>query len=79
MAKTPEAAEQAADKQEAPAKAADTQAVISLQDFCMRLSERERRVTLIGGFEATEIKAGNLHDTAGAYQARFTAFINRPA
>lgn len=52
---------------------------LSLHDFCIRLSTKERRVELIAGFEADERKANRLKDTESAYAARFQAFIKRPA
>jgi hypothetical protein len=52
---------------------------ISLKEFCIRLSETEKRVELIGGFEADERRQGRLNDTASNYTGRFQAFVSRPA
>lgn len=52
---------------------------LSLNEFCMRLSERDRRVALLGAFEFSERTSGRLQDTEAAYQARFKAFSNKPA
>lgn len=52
---------------------------LALDEFCARLSENEKRYTLIAGFHSGEIKARRLRDTASAYEARFAAFINQPA
>lgn len=51
---------------------------LTLQEFCIRLSADDRRVELIGAFEATERRAGRQKDTAEAYAARYKAFINKP-
>ncbi len=53
--------------------------VISLTEFCIRLSETEKRVELIGGFEADERRNGRKNDTAAAFAARFSEFVSRPA
>ncbi|QNJ57323.1 hypothetical protein Dolphis_16 [Pseudomonas phage Dolphis] len=51
---------------------------LTLTEFCRRLSERVRRVELIGAFEFVEKRAGHHRDTEAAYQGRFDAFINKP-
>ena len=51
---------------------------LTLTEFCIRLSERDRRVALIGGFEFEEKNAGRSRDTEANYLARFEAFINKP-
>lgn len=53
--------------------------VLTLQEFCTRLSESDRRVNLIGAFEFNERSTSKLHDTEDAYRARYNAFLNRPA
>lgn len=70
MAKTPAVAAK-------PVESAGTP--LTLTEFCMRLSERERRVALIGGFEASEKRAGRVKDTESAYHARYVEFTNKPA
>ena len=52
---------------------------LTLTEFCRRLSESERRVALIGGFEFSEKAKGRLKDTEASYKARFAEFINQPA
>lgn len=54
-------------------------AVISLTEFCIRLSETEKRVELIGGFEADERRNGRRNDSAEAFAVRFSEFVSRPA
>jgi hypothetical protein len=52
---------------------------LPLHDFCLRLSETEERVELIGGFEADERFNGRKKDTAENFAARFHAFVSKPA
>lgn len=51
---------------------------LSINEFCTRLSETVIRPELIGAFAFSERAAGNLRDTADAYQARYEAFVNKP-
>jgi len=51
---------------------------LTLQEFCMRLSNVDGRVELIGGFHHVEQSAGHLKDTEEAFRARFDAFANAP-
>lgn len=51
---------------------------LALNEFCRRLSERERRYTLISGFHHAMTKAGRLSDTAENYSAAFADFTKRP-
>jgi len=53
-------------------------AVMSISDFCTRLSETVSRPELIGAFAHVEQKAQRVSDTAANYRARFDAFINKP-
>jgi len=62
----------------APAEGAGS-ALLTLTEFCTRLSETNRRVPLIGAFEFTEKSAGRVKDTEAAYKERFEAFVNKPA
>lgn len=68
-------------KSETVAKAAPEPASepLSLNEFCMRLSSKDKRVELIGGFEYSERVAGRLSDTAENYAARYAQFLNQPA
>lgn len=52
---------------------------LSLNEFCIRLSTKDKRVELIGGFEHSERVAGRLSDTAENYTARYAQFLNQPA
>lgn len=64
------------DSIEAPALPADE---ITLTEFCVRASQRDRRVELLGGFHAAETRAGRVKDTEEAFAARLTAFATQPA
>ncbi len=57
----------------------DVPSVISLDEYCIQLSQVNPRVELISGFHATEVAAGHARDTADAFAARFDIFINQPA
>lgn len=70
------ASQTAAAKPDAPS---ETSQQLTLTEFCIRLSQHDKRVVLIGGFEATERKAGRIKDSEAAYQARFAEFTNKPA
>lgn len=52
---------------------------LTLDEFCIRLSQVDRRVELIGGFHSVEILAGHFKDFESTYKSRFTAFVNKPA
>jgi hypothetical protein len=52
--------------------------VLSIHDYCARLSETVQRPELINGFASSERKAGHNSDTAASFRARFDAFINQP-
>lgn len=52
---------------------------LSLNQFCMRLSETDQRVALMGAFEFSERAAGRMYDTEVAYRARYAEFIKKPA
>lgn len=52
---------------------------LSLNEFCIRLSTKDKRVEMIGGFEHSERVAGRLSDTAENYAARYAKFLNQPA
>jgi len=51
---------------------------LTLTEFCTRLSARDRRVELIGGFHASQRAAERHKDTEAAYQAAFDAFATQP-
>lgn len=52
---------------------------LTLQEYCLRLSTRDRRVELIAGFHHEESAAGQLKDSETAFQARFNAYCTQPA
>jgi hypothetical protein len=52
--------------------------ILSLNDFCARLSETVKATELIGGFAYSERVAGRLRDTAEAFKQRYDEFINKP-
>jgi len=62
--------------QAAPAQKSEP---LSLNEFCIRLSAKDKRVELIGGFEHSERVAGRMTDTAENYSERYTKFLNQPA
>lgn len=71
-------------KDNSPAKPVVQQAAqkdfpLSLDEFCARLSQTDRRVEMIGAFNAAEKAAGRVKDTEQAFNARYVAFINQPA
>lgn len=51
---------------------------LSLDDFCIRLSETVRRPTLIGGFNADQKAGGFLAGTEAEFRARYEEFVNKP-
>ena len=63
----------------APAQPIEGSFALTLNEFCQQLSKSDRRVSLIGGFHATEKAAGRNKDTAANYQSRFESFIKQPA
>ncbi len=52
---------------------------LTIEEFCARLSIADKRVELIGGFHATEVRAGRVKDSEAAFQGRFEKFANQPA
>lgn len=75
MAKAETSAPSQAAEQDAGAPAP---ALLSLTDFCIRLSESVRRPELIGAFEFSERTAGRVKATAKVFQVRFEEFANKP-
>lgn len=51
---------------------------LSLDEFCTRLSQNDKRVELIGGFHASEKAAQNLNDTEANYMKRLDEFAKKP-
>ena len=52
---------------------------LSLEEFCTRLSVTDKRVELIGAFAHEETRAGRTKGLASEYEARFRAFVTKPA
>lgn len=52
---------------------------VTLDNFCIALSARDRRVELIGAFHFDQRAAQQLFDTPANYQKRFDAFATQPA
>jgi len=57
---------------------AEARAEVTLEEFCVRLSSKDRRVELLSAFHFDETRAGRFKDAESAYQARFEAFVNKP-
>lgn len=51
---------------------------LTLDEFCLQLSNTDKRVESIGAFHATEKASGRVKDTAPAYSERFNAFLTKP-
>lgn len=52
---------------------------LTLDEFCIRLSARDKRVEMIGGFNHAEKQAGRIKDREAAFSERYAAFQNQPA
>jgi hypothetical protein len=52
---------------------------VTLEEFCIRLSKSDKRVEMIGGFNASETAAGHVKDTEASFRARYDQFCNKPA
>ena len=70
MASKPEVAPEATEIVETPS--------MTLDEFCLRLSETVRSPELIAGFHHVERAAGRLRGTFDEYSTRFDAFRNQP-
>lgn len=57
---------------------ADPVVLVSVDEFCARLSATIRRPELINGFAHSERAAGRANDTESGFRARYSAFINQP-
>ncbi len=56
----------------APAEIPET-----LDEFCVRLSLKDKRVHMIGAFHHSERRAGHARDTGSNFEARYVAFCNK--
>lgn len=52
---------------------------LTLEEFCTSLSSTDRRVEMIGAFNAAQKKAGVNVDKRSAFMKRYQDFINAPA
>lgn len=52
---------------------------VTIDDFCVDLSGKDRRVEMIGAFHFSERQASRVKDSALAYSARYQAFLSQPA
>lgn len=52
---------------------------LSLDEFCTRISQSDRRVELIGGFHRHAQLAGVTSDTESNFRAQFERFLKQPA
>jgi len=62
-----------------PAAVAPTDFEMTIEEFCARLSKKDRRVELIGAFHATETQAGRHKARDAVFRERLAAFITQPA
>ncbi len=62
----------------APAPAQPSEFPVSVSEFCSRLSEKDRRVELIGAFAVMEKMAGHVRDLPSNFAKRFAEFCVRP-
>lgn len=51
---------------------------VTLNEFCIRLSNSDKRVELIGGFHHQETAKGTIKDAESEFYSRFLAFANKP-
>lgn len=52
---------------------------ITVEEFCTRLSQNDRRVELIGAFHFDEKRSGRIKDSESAFAERFDKFATTPA
>lgn len=65
-------------KQAAPGAETAKSFPLTLEEFCARLSQSDRRVELIGAFHFDEKRNKRVKDTEANYLARFDAFLKKP-
>lgn len=59
--------------------ARDTANDITLDEFCQRKSNSDKRVEMIGAFHFDQKRQGRIKDSEAAFGSRFEAFVNKPA
>ena len=52
---------------------------MTLDEFCARTSNTDKRVELLGAFHAVERAAGRIKGFEADFEARYAAFANQPA
>ena len=50
---------------------------LTLEEFCIRLSAKDKRVELIGAFHFVEKQAGIVKDFEASFQTRFDTFSTK--
>jgi len=50
---------------------------VTLEEFCVVLSQTDRRVEVIGAFYSTEKRAGHIKDLSATFKSRFDEFLNK--
>lgn len=58
---------------------ATSSSVVTLDNFCVELSARDKRPHMIGAFHHSQRVAKILFDTPASYQTRYGNFVNQPA
>lgn len=66
------------DSAQAASVAAPAVEQVTLEEFCVRLSQSDQRVELIGGFHFVEKQARRFKDAESNYAARFQLFVKQP-
>lgn len=51
---------------------------LTLDEFCRRLSSHDRRVELISGFHASQVREGVVKSTESVFKKRYDDFGNKP-
>lgn len=52
---------------------------LTVEEFCTRKSQGDKRVELLAAFCASERRTGKVKDSEKAYEARYAAFADKPA
>lgn len=52
---------------------------LTLEEFCLRLSQTDKRVEMIAGFHHSERAAGHVKDSEANFRARFSTFTTAAA
>lgn len=76
---TPAPTEEQPQVAEPKAETAAPEITLSLDEFCRRISTKDRRVEMIGAFHHVEKAAKRIRATEPEFQKRFETFCNAPA